>query len=314
MLGSNTIGAPALDSKGRLVYRGVTQPHRCARADEPAAACRCRIFRTRRRIVRVDLASAQARHGGVLQDSEDEDEHRRSPTRASSMTSEINPMQIIDDWAVLVRRDDRDRARAGLSHRLGERRRQHHDVGEDAVRLAALERRGQSRGHRLGEGGDGSRNGERPGRWRRHGVWRGGGGGGGEQRQMIVMGSGSIGGGDGASESATKLGPASRLRDLRRAQASCRTIARHSRPGAAKADLDGNLWIRTSAVRAERSPGPIYDVVNRKGELVDRIQVPCRSRDRRVRQGRHRLHDGARRQGRVDRADAPVTRGIRSLN
>jgi hypothetical protein len=44
--------------------------------------------------------------------------------------------------------------------------------------------------------------------------------------------------------------------------------------GSAKPDLDGNVWIRTSATRAGSIAGPIYDVVNRKGELVDRIQVP----------------------------------------
>ena len=45
--------------------------------------------------------------------------------------------------------------------------------------------------------------------------------------------------------------------------------------GAARADLDGNLWIRTSAVRTAGVAGPIYDVVNRKGELVDRLQIPA---------------------------------------
>jgi hypothetical protein len=44
--------------------------------------------------------------------------------------------------------------------------------------------------------------------------------------------------------------------------------------GSAKADMDGNLWIRTSATRKGAVAGPIYDVVNRKGELVDRVQIP----------------------------------------
>jgi len=44
--------------------------------------------------------------------------------------------------------------------------------------------------------------------------------------------------------------------------------------GSSRADLDGNLWIRTSATRKGAISGPIYDVVNRKGELVDRIQIP----------------------------------------
>jgi hypothetical protein len=45
--------------------------------------------------------------------------------------------------------------------------------------------------------------------------------------------------------------------------------------GAVKADLDGNVWIRTSARRAGSIGGAIYDVVNRKGEIVDRVQVPA---------------------------------------
>lgn len=43
--------------------------------------------------------------------------------------------------------------------------------------------------------------------------------------------------------------------------------------GAAKADLDGNIWIRTIPTRAIPG-GPIYDVINRQGELVERVQVP----------------------------------------
>jgi hypothetical protein len=43
--------------------------------------------------------------------------------------------------------------------------------------------------------------------------------------------------------------------------------------GAVRADLDGNLWIRT--VPARPTPGgPVFDVVSRAGELVDRIQIP----------------------------------------
>jgi hypothetical protein len=41
--------------------------------------------------------------------------------------------------------------------------------------------------------------------------------------------------------------------------------------GAMKADLDGNLWIRTSKVH---NGGPVYDVVNRRGVLIDRVAFP----------------------------------------
>jgi hypothetical protein len=44
--------------------------------------------------------------------------------------------------------------------------------------------------------------------------------------------------------------------------------------GAAKADVDGNLWVRTTAKRANAIGGAIYDVIDRSGALVDRVQVP----------------------------------------
>ena len=43
--------------------------------------------------------------------------------------------------------------------------------------------------------------------------------------------------------------------------------------GAVRADLDGNLWVRT--VQTRRTPGgPVYDIISREGKLVDRLQVP----------------------------------------
>ncbi|HEV8446376.1 MAG TPA: hypothetical protein VGQ44_06140 [Gemmatimonadaceae bacterium] len=43
--------------------------------------------------------------------------------------------------------------------------------------------------------------------------------------------------------------------------------------GAARADADGNLWVRTQPAKPVPG-GPIYDVINKEGELVDRLQVP----------------------------------------
>jgi hypothetical protein len=40
---------------------------------------------------------------------------------------------------------------------------------------------------------------------------------------------------------------------------------------AARPDAEGNLWIRTSKFL---NGGPVYDVVNRKGELTDRVVIP----------------------------------------
>jgi hypothetical protein len=86
---------------------------------------------------------------------------------------------------------------------------------------------------------------------------------------VVVIGAGE-GGAKGDARGAANLPPlafvnASELPDYRPAIA----------PGSARADLDDNLWIRTSAVRVGAIGGPIYDVVNRKGELVDRVQIPA---------------------------------------
>lgn len=43
-------------------------------------------------------------------------------------------------------------------------------------------------------------------------------------------------------------------------------------PGSTRADADGNLWVRTSQNVDAR---PVYDVINRKGELIDRVQLPA---------------------------------------
>jgi hypothetical protein len=40
---------------------------------------------------------------------------------------------------------------------------------------------------------------------------------------------------------------------------------------AVRADADGNLWVRTSVLANGQ---PVYDIVNRRGEVTDRLQLP----------------------------------------
>lgn len=44
--------------------------------------------------------------------------------------------------------------------------------------------------------------------------------------------------------------------------------------GNVRADGDGNIWVLTIPTRAIAG-GPVYDVINARGELVDRVQVPA---------------------------------------
>ncbi|HJP59179.1 MAG TPA: hypothetical protein VJ865_04250 [Gemmatimonadaceae bacterium] len=43
-------------------------------------------------------------------------------------------------------------------------------------------------------------------------------------------------------------------------------------PGSTRVDAEGNLWIRTTQNVDGR---PVYDIIDRKGELVDRVQLPA---------------------------------------
>jgi hypothetical protein len=43
--------------------------------------------------------------------------------------------------------------------------------------------------------------------------------------------------------------------------------------GFVRADTEGNVWVRTIPTKAIAG-GPVYDIINRKGELVERVQIP----------------------------------------
>jgi hypothetical protein len=43
------------------------------------------------------------------------------------------------------------------------------------------------------------------------------------------------------------------------------------RQGAARADVDGKLWVRTTKIF---NGGAVYDVIDHSGALVDRVLVP----------------------------------------
>lgn len=81
------------------------------------------------------------------------------------------------------------------------------------------------------------------------------GGGGMAQRMMPVAGPGGAG--------ATVVS-AAELPDCRRAITS----------GSVRADVDGNFWVRTSAV-TPGATGMIYDVIDRRGATIDRVRLPA---------------------------------------
>ncbi|HUQ46899.1 MAG TPA: hypothetical protein VM053_01500 [Gemmatimonadaceae bacterium] len=91
-------------------------------------------------------------------------------------------------------------------------------------------------------------------------------GGGGTPNIQIFAGPGAPGGGPGRGSLQTTQSfiPASELPDYKPPFFA----------GSTRADTEGNLWIRTIPTSAIAG-GPVYDVINRKGELVDRVQIPA---------------------------------------
>jgi hypothetical protein len=47
------------------------------------------------------------------------------------------------------------------------------------------------------------------------------------------------------------------------------------RAGAVRADLDGNLWILPTTTTSSRAGELVYDVVNRRGDLFERVRIPA---------------------------------------
>ena len=254
-------------------------------------------------IVRVDLATRKLDTAAFFKIAKTKMNDRADRPRHLD-DLEINPMPVVDDWAVLVGRIDRDRARTGLPHRLRRRDGARHAAAEAPVRLAAADGRGQGGGASIrrrqrsrqpraaatAPAASAARRRRAMARQRMVSSWpwvaatRGGGG------VAAAATAGAV-----AAGIATVV-DASELPDYRPAFS-----AGSPSGGPRRQPLDSHHGHARRAVA-----GPIYDVVNRKGELVDRMQIPAGRADRRLRQRRRGVHAGARRVRQLDRAHAPL--------
>jgi hypothetical protein len=264
-LGSNLQGSPSLDAKGRIVYRGglgrIVPPGGAGGRgpfgvpDFPDSAA----------LVRVDLATRKLDTAAFFKIPKIKMSVTQTE-RGMSMMSEVNPLPLVDDWAVLadgsiaiLRGQDyhidfvNPDGSLTVSPKIPFDWQRLSDEDKIAIIDSAKTRAEKARAAAV------------PGAAPAAGGGRGDG--------MIVM---NFSTGDGARTSSAGGGQIS-LPPL--AFVSINEMADY-RPafsqGAARADIDGNLWVRTSAVRAGSvGGGPIYDVINRKGEVVDRLQVPA---------------------------------------
>ncbi len=276
---NGAFGSPGFDKAGRLVYRAspfVAGPRQLNVTGGAGGGFQMPEIPDSAAIVRIDPATRHLDTLGFIKTQKIKmDITRDADGRMTGMVSQVNPLPVVDDWALLpdgtvafVRGHDyhvdfvaTDGSRASSAKIPFEWQRL---TDEDKIAFidsvkAARARMGANAPLVMGAAGA-------------QAAAAGGGGGAGPQIvfRMEGGGPGGPGGGGGAQRNATappgvqvNFVPPTDLPDYKPPFFA----------GAVKADTEGNLWIRTIPTKAIAG-GPVYDVINRKGELIDRVQIP----------------------------------------
>ncbi|HEX4681571.1 MAG TPA: hypothetical protein VH277_02615 [Gemmatimonadaceae bacterium] len=286
-IGTNGASNPGLDAKGRLVYRANLTLIRSTNVapsgrgsgsggGNGAPAFTPPEFPDSQAIVRVDLATRKLDTAAFFKIARTKMKTEQTD-RGISMTSETNPMPVVDDWAVLadgsiaiVRGQDYhidfiDANGASTSSTKLPFDWQRLDDEAKAAVIDSAKKAFETARAAAANAPAGSPTAALPGDGAPRMVFNmavggGDGGGGGGVGQRIMAGGGL---GAGVMGNVSFVSPAD-LPDYRPAFSA----------GSARGDADGNLWIRTTATRPAVA-GPIYDVVSRSGALIDRIQIPA---------------------------------------
>ena len=275
MLGNPVFSSPAFDASGKLVYRGM--PLRMMRGGPggmggaPGSPGGMHIPEPpdSNALVRVDLATRQLDTIAFTKIPKAKIDVQRDDNGRVSVNVQMNPLPTVDDWAVMsdgsvaivrgrdyhvdfIRPDGRVESTPKIPFEWQRMTDEDKTAFIDSLK-AARERMAAANPGGAAGGSNLTITGAPPG-----------GGAGGEQRVMIM--GGPPGGGAGGPPQLggnTNFVSAAELPDYKPAFFA----------GAARADADGHLWIRTIPTKGI-SGGPVYDVVNGKGQLVDRVQVP----------------------------------------
>jgi hypothetical protein len=265
-------GNPGFDAQGRLVYRPFRvnftapapgQPFVPPPPPESAA------------VIRYDLAARKLDTAGFIKLPKVNVVTSTDANGGMRRQVQMNPLPVVDDWAVLT--DGSIAFVRGQDYRVD-------FIGPDGVRTtgtkipyewqrmteedkvafidstrAAVARARAAGGTAGGPGGNVGFNAAPQGVTITVGGPPGGGGGGGNTQ--VVVGGPPPGGG-GAPPAPVFVSP-SELPDYKPVFG----------PGGVRADADARVWVRT--IPTKPTPGgAIYEVIDRSGKVVDRVQVP----------------------------------------
>lgn len=280
-------GIPAFDGYGRLVYRGSpinmqrmqfgARPPAGAQPGNAAPVPQLPEIPDSVPLVRVELATRKLDTVSFLKTARNRLSMTSDSTGRTTVTSVINPMPQVDDWAVLadgsialVRGQDYhvdwvrpDGARASSARMPFEWRRMTDSMKVayiDSARKAIEVARTQANQRVQAGGGPALAGAEAAAA--------------GAPRVMIFNGGPPGAGGADAPRPRDQTGgmnfqmPPPKMVEPNELP----DYAPAFNAGAARADLDGHLWVRTSNVI---NGGSVYDVVDGSGKLVDRVQLPA---------------------------------------
>lgn len=265
-------GATAIDPQGRLVYRAPPNL-RLPGPPTPGGLFTPPEIPDSAAIARIDIATRNVDTLGWIKTPKIKFDMVRDDNGVR-VTSQTNPLPTVDDWAVLpngtvafIRGRDYHVDFVGPDKKMVSAAKIPFDWQRltDEDKVAFLDSLKAARA-RLGPNAPNV------------GFGGGGGLGGGGGTTQIVIGGGAAGGGGPPPGGGARLGgggpggtanfqtnfvPASDLPDYKPAFFA----------GSVRADHDGNLWIRTIPTKAIPG-GPVYDVINSKGEIIERVQIP----------------------------------------
>ena len=282
------LGNPGFDAKGRLVYRTIDFGMRGMRPPEPGQPFTPPTPPDSSALVRFDLATRKLDTVGFFKIPKSNVQMTQDANGGMRVSVTINPLPVVDEWAVMsdgtvafVRgRDyhvdfiDASGARTVADKIPYEWQRL---TDEDKSRFidsakVAIEKQ---RAALTANGGANQGNAIRD--------MMGGGGGVGTSIVMTRTRDGAGGPPGAAPASGARVeigGPPAGGMQLPPinlvAPSELPDYKPVFGPGSIRADMDGRLWVRTIPTKAT-SGGAIYDVIDRAGKLVDRVQVPAGS-------------------------------------
>src|SRR5688572_10574939 len=286
MLANMGAGGAAFDAAGRLIYRAPPNLRRPNMA--PGGAFTMPEIPDSAAIVRMDLASRKMDTLGYIKTPKVKLDVTRDDNGRVTAISQINPLPAVADWAALsdgtvafVRGRDYhadfvrpDGTRASAANVPFECQRLTDD--DKVAFIDSLKAARERLGPNATTGGLGAMAGAMLGTGPQMVIvgGPGGPGGAGGPAGPGGPGGGAAPGAGGNIRIAGPGGPGGPAMHMNFVPAS--ELPDYKPPffaGSVRADTQGNLWIRTIPTKAIPG-GPVYDVLNQKGELIDRVQIP----------------------------------------